>query len=122
MTQYITAAEASQKWGVSSRQVQRLASAGRIPGAKKYGVSWVIPADCKKPGDPRVTPPPEKPSESPLPFGVPNFLLTSFYREPGTADLLADRLESEEAKALCTALLAYFRGKSVEAERIALKM
>lgn len=122
MAQYLSTVETAQKWGVSGRQVQRLAAAGRIPGAKKYGVSWFIPADCEKPADPRVTPPGENPAQSPLPFGVPNFLLTSFYTEPGTADLLPARLESDEAKALCAALLAYFRSRSAEAERIALRM
>jgi DNA-binding CsgD family transcriptional regulator len=48
---YISALEASKKWSVSLRQVQRLLAGGRIPGAKKYGRSWMLPADAKKPGD-----------------------------------------------------------------------
>ena len=51
--EYITAAEAAEKWGVSLRQVQRLLSADRIPHAKRYGRSRLIPADAEKPGDPR---------------------------------------------------------------------
>jgi len=50
---YISASEASKKWGTSLRQVQRLLNASRIPHAKKLGNSWVIPADAEKPGDPR---------------------------------------------------------------------
>ncbi len=50
---YISAAEAAEKWGVSLRQVQRLLADGRILGVKKYGRSWMIPADAEKPADPR---------------------------------------------------------------------
>ena len=51
---YITAAEAAEKWGVAIRQVQRLLMAGRIRGAQKYHRSWMIPASAEKPGDPRL--------------------------------------------------------------------
>jgi len=51
--EYITAAEAAKRWGVSLRQVQRLMAAGRIPCGKKHGREYLIPADAEKPGDPR---------------------------------------------------------------------
>lgn len=51
--EYISAIEASEKWGVSLRQVQRLLAENRIPRAKKYGRSWMIPDDAEKPADPR---------------------------------------------------------------------
>ena len=51
--EYMTAAEAAEKWGVTIRQVQRLLAADRIPGAKKYGRSQLIPTGADKPGDPR---------------------------------------------------------------------
>lgn len=51
--EYMSALEASEKWGVSLRQVQRLLSEGRISRAKKYGKSWMIPLGTEKPGDPR---------------------------------------------------------------------
>ena len=57
---YITAAEAAEKWGVTPRQAQRLLAAGRIPGAKKYGRAFMIPAGAEKPGDPRFEFPPTK--------------------------------------------------------------
>jgi len=50
---YISATEAAEKWGVTPRQVQRLLASSRIPGAKKCGNSWVIPAGAEKPGDSR---------------------------------------------------------------------
>ena len=54
--EYITVGDAAKIWDVSPRQVQRLLSTDRIPGAKKYGRSWMIPADAKKPSDQRSTP------------------------------------------------------------------
>ncbi len=51
--EYISTIEASEKWGVSLRQVQRLLADNRIPRAKKYGRSWMIPGDAEKPADPR---------------------------------------------------------------------
>ena len=50
---YISIREASYKWGVSERRVNQYCSLGRIPGAERFGRSWAIPADAKKPGDPR---------------------------------------------------------------------
>jgi len=50
---YISVKEASEKWGVSLRQVQRLAASKRIPGAIKFGSLWMIPADAEKPPDSR---------------------------------------------------------------------
>ena len=51
--EYISAREASEKWGVPLRQVQRLLADNRIPHAKKFGRSWMIPNDVEKPIDPR---------------------------------------------------------------------
>lgn len=50
---YISTKEAAEQWGVSIRYVQHLLSENRIQGAKKYGVSWLIPMGSKKPQDPR---------------------------------------------------------------------
>lgn len=49
--EYISTLEASQKWGVCLRQVQRLLTDNRVPGAKKYGNVWLIPYDADKPTD-----------------------------------------------------------------------
>lgn len=51
--EYISSTEASEKWGISPRQVQRLLANNRIPCAKKHGRSWMIPVDAEKPIDPR---------------------------------------------------------------------
>ena len=51
--EYITVRQFAEKWGISERRVQKYCAAGRIPGARKFGVSWEIPADVEKPEDPR---------------------------------------------------------------------
>ena len=53
MEGYISAREASYKWGVSERRVHQYCQTGRIPGVTRFGRSWVIPADVEKPTDPR---------------------------------------------------------------------
>ena len=53
MKGYMSAREASYKWGVSENRVHKLCQAGRIPGLERFGRSWVIPADAEKPTDPR---------------------------------------------------------------------
>ena len=50
---YITAKEASKKWGITVRRVQALCSENRIQGAVRFGSSWAIPKDTIKPKDGR---------------------------------------------------------------------
>jgi len=49
MNGYIQAEEVAEKWNISSRQVQYLCKLGRIEGAIKFGTTWAIPEDAKKP-------------------------------------------------------------------------
>ncbi len=51
--EYLTIKETALRWGVSERTVNSLCTAGRVEGAQKFGGSWAIPADAKKPMDPR---------------------------------------------------------------------
>lgn len=51
---YITLKEASQKWGISSRQINYYCTNQRIPGAVKMAGVWLIPIDAKKPIDGRT--------------------------------------------------------------------
>lgn len=53
MKGYMSAREASYKWGVSESWVHKLCQAERIPGLERFERSWVIPADAEKPGAPR---------------------------------------------------------------------
>lgn len=50
---YITTAEMSKIWGISSRRISLLCSQGRVPGAEKKGKTWLLPKDVAKPMDSR---------------------------------------------------------------------
>lgn len=50
---YITVSEASEKWEISERRIQKLCEENRINGAVKFGRSWAIPKEAKKPADAR---------------------------------------------------------------------
>ena len=50
---FITAKQASEKWGISDRRIRILCSEGKVPGAYQEGRSWKIPANAKKPVDGR---------------------------------------------------------------------
>ena len=47
--EYLTVRETAEKWNLSVRTVQQLCTAGRIPGAQKFGPAWAIPAEAEKP-------------------------------------------------------------------------
>lgn len=50
--EYMTTAEAAEKWNISARRVQIYCKDNRITGAVYKGV-WLIPSDATKPEDPR---------------------------------------------------------------------
>lgn len=50
---YLSAKEASEKWGLSQRRVNQYCKEGRIDGVERLGNVWAIPANAKKPEDPR---------------------------------------------------------------------
>ena len=54
MENYITLSEAAEKWGISERRIRTLCSEGRIEGVTRFGRSWAIPEDAKKPVDSRI--------------------------------------------------------------------
>ena len=53
MKGYLSIRETSYKWGVSERRVNQYVTEGRIPGVERFGRSWAIPNNAKKPEDPR---------------------------------------------------------------------
>lgn len=112
--------EAAEKWNVSVRQVQILLKSGRISGAEKYGRSWAIPAEVKKPADMRC-----KNEKNParafytLPRKCPLLTMTALCRIPGTADETAKSLSYDKgAQLLFTAQLAYLRGDITAASEL----
>ena len=52
--EWITPLQASEKWGITERQVQALCSQGKIQGAVKISKVWLIPKDSPKPIDGRT--------------------------------------------------------------------
>lgn len=54
MNGYITIKNASEKWGIGERRINELCLRGRIEGAIKFGTTWAIPEDAKKPADARI--------------------------------------------------------------------
>ena len=50
---YISIAEAAEKWGITRRRVQVLCNEGRIPGLERFGRAWAIPVNANKPTDAR---------------------------------------------------------------------
>ena len=51
---YIPIAEAAEKWHRSPRQVQNLCRTGAVAGVMRFGRSWMIPAEARKPEDGRT--------------------------------------------------------------------
>lgn len=51
---YMTPREASEKWGISTRQINYYCTEDRIPGAVKMAGVWLIPKDAEKPADGRT--------------------------------------------------------------------
>ncbi len=50
---FMTAKEASEKWGISDRRIRVLCAEGKISGAYQEGRGWKIPVDAEKPADAR---------------------------------------------------------------------
>ena len=107
---YITAADAAEKWGVSQRQVHRLLAANRITGVKKYGKRFLIPADAEKPGDPRF----EKnklPPENPLSTDLAELIAATTLPMPrNNPDAILETVKEERQRRQYEAEFAYLRG------------
>jgi DNA-binding CsgD family transcriptional regulator len=106
--EYISAIEASEKWGVSLRQVQRLLAANRIPRAKKYGRSWMIPNDAEKPADPRKE---KKPPGQSLSSELAHVIeATSVPMPTHNPDAILKIVKEEKLRLQYEVELAYMRG------------
>ena len=104
----ITAAELAERWGISLRQVQRLLAEGRIPLAKKYGRTWMIPNDTKKPGDLRL----EKiKPQNPIILDFARIISATTIPMPrDNPDSILDTIKDERLRIPYEAELAYLRG------------
>ncbi len=54
MLDYISVQQASDKWEISKRRIQKLCEENRINGAVRFGRAWAIPKDAQKPADCRL--------------------------------------------------------------------
>ena len=43
--------EASERWNISERWIQKLCEEGRIEGVQRFSRSWMIPKEAQKPAD-----------------------------------------------------------------------
>lgn len=101
--EYISAKEAADIWGVSSRYVTKLAASGRLEGAKLIGNSWMIPKGITRPKDGRQNVPQISFEEHEL-FCLPAIL----YRVRSIEQVANDF--SDEEKKLFNAFMAYESG------------
>lgn len=51
---YMTVSEVAEKWNINKRTVQIMCADERIEGVTRFGKSWAIPSDAKRPNDKRV--------------------------------------------------------------------
>lgn len=119
--EYISVREAAARWKVSERLVQNYCAQGRIEGARKFGVSWEIPADSEKPEDPRKCRENSggrkscQCSESCS--GLMPLMNTAF--EPGECQTYINGLADGPQKQIAQAEYYYFSGQAEEAVRTA---
>jgi DNA-binding NarL/FixJ family response regulator len=103
---FITVKEASNKWNISERRVQKLCIDGRIKGAHKVGPIWMIPSTAVLPTQNKNIIP-----HLPMPKKTPFLDMTNIYNEIGKADKSGEMLiNNPEAYELYKAQISYRRG------------
>ena len=117
--EYLTVRETARKWDLSDRMVQQFCTAGRIPGAQKFGNSWAIPADAEKPQDPRSV---RKQARPPAPSLLDSACLMPLMNtpfQPGTCMAAVRAMEAGPQRDIATAEYYYFTGQPEKAARAA---
>lgn len=113
--EYISAVEAADKWDVSLRQVERLLSAGRIPGAVKHSGVWLLPCDVTKPHDLRIR---ENPHHS-LDSELSQLILSSSQPMPvHNPEEILNIVQDVRTRRQHEAMLTYLRGNFKTAMRL----
>ena len=125
MNGYLSLREMAEKWGVSERRINQYCTQGRIPGAQKFGKSWAIPEDARKPEDPRRSrnkvparpiPQPEELMATPALMPLVNTPFT-----PGQCLAAVEAMEAGPQRDIALAEYRYFSGQAeaaaTEAER-----
>lgn len=118
---YISVRDAAEKWQVSMRLAQRFCAEGRIPGARKIGSSWAIPASAEKPSDPRrseVSSPPESGQTAEKTLAVLTLMpLMNTPFQPGHCLEAVAAMADGPYKKLAMAEYYYFSGQPEKAAR-----
>ena len=116
--EYRTVRETAEKWGLSLRMVQQFCIDGRIPGARKFGKSWAIPADAEKPRDPRLVRGQTAPAAGLLDHaGLMPLMNTPF--QPGQCLAAVEATEEGPRRDIAQAEYYYFTGRPEQAARAA---
>ena len=122
--EYITVRQAARKWKVSERLAQQYCASGRIHGAEKFGGAWVIPADSRKPADPRKKqrqpaptrlaprPAPSEPAADLMPMPLMNGAFV-----PGHCREYVEEIADTRLRDIARAEYYYFSGRPEEAIR-----
>ena len=117
--EYLTVRETAEKWKISPRMVQQFCTAGRIPGAQKFGTAWAIPAAAEKPQDPRLVPKPEAAPASGLPDRTNLMPLMNTPFQPGTCVAAVRAMEAGPRRDIAWAEYCCFTGQPDKAARAA---
>ena len=116
--EYRTVRETAENWNLSVRMVQQLCTRGRVPGARKFGKTWAIPADAERPRGPRA---PRRPGREEAPGGVLNAaslmpLMNTPFR-PGQCLAAVEAMVPGPQRDIALAEYHYFTGRPEEAAR-----
>lgn len=114
---YLTVRETAKKWNLSPRMVQQFCTAGRIPGARKFGSAWAIPAAAEKPQDPRLVPKQEPAAGLLDHTNLMPLMNTPF--QPGKCLAAVEAMEPGPRRDIAQAEYYYFTGRPEQAARAA---
>lgn len=107
---YMSVYDVSQKWNISVRRVQELCKTGKIEGAIRFGKSWMIPKDAKKPIDRRKKREKHKTMAQEISISAPLFTMTTMYSTLGKLSNISRKLRSNSvARSLFDAEMAYLK-------------
>ena len=114
---HLSVKETAERWGVTVRRVQQLCKAGLIPGAAKFGKSWMVPKDAKLPTEEAKTETGIPDVYQLTPFRQAMPLLCSSY-EPGHCIEFIQSLPDEDDQNIALGEYYYFSGQAEKAVKL----
>ena len=114
---YLSVKETAERWGVTVRRVQQLCKAGLIPGAAKFGKSWMVPKDANLPTEEAKTETGIPDVYQLTPFRQAMPLLCSSY-EPGHCIEFIQSLPDEDDQNIALGEYYYFSGQAEKAVKL----